>query len=258
MNYFKTCDATNKIIDNHKISYDDLNLFKEFITKYNLTEFLIKSTNEISLNISLVIEKWFAFLQKNKNVPTIKKDAVYGNTIYRATFGESFTLEQLANNPLHYSPGSNGTGLYAVTNSQMGISYIKNHLTKRFSPFTNNIGNVLKIDISENAVVMSKMHLCVAKTRFNEEISQMPITPEEKTIYSNFINLDISIIAMLLGADIMFMPNGHVIVLNKNSLIFPESKEELNKRTLRVNLEKIRLKDKEEQNKINNFIQPEM
>lgn len=255
MNYFKNCDITNKLIDNHSISEKDLTLFNEFINTYGLHDYLLKDFKDININISLLVEKWFAFLQRNKT--TTKNDAVYGNSIYRATFGESFTLEQLAKNPLHYSRGSNGTGLYAVTNSQMGISYIKNHLTKRFSPFSNN-GNILKIDISENAVVMSKMHLCVARTRFNEEISQMPITPEEKTIYSNFINLDISIIAMLLGADIMFMPNGHVIVLNKNSLLLPESKEELNKRTLRVNLEKIRLKDKEEHNKIDNFIQPEM
>lgn len=258
MNYFRTCDKTNEIINNHSISKSDLELFYNFLSQPEISEILLSPTFHSIENVSTLVKDWFNFLQSQKNNSIIPKNAVYGNTIYRATFGSEYTLEQLAKNPLYYSVGSNGTGLYAVTDTSQGISYIKRHLTKHFSAYNNSVGNILKIDIDENAKVFSKVHLCLARNRFIKEIDAMNLNDIIKKYFIRFLKTDISITALLFGTDIMFMPNGHIVVLNKNSLILPQDEETLKNNTLQVNLAKFRAEDKAEHQKVNDFLQPQI
>lgn len=258
MNYFRTCNITNKIIKNHSITKSDLELFYDFLSQPKIAELFLSPASHSNENITKLVKEWFIFLQSQKKQTIIPQNAVYGNTIYRATFGEEYTFEQLAKNPLYYSVGSNGTGLYAVTDTQEGISYVKRHLTKRFSAFNDDVGNILKIDIDENSNVFSKAHLCLACKRFINEIEGVNLNETMKKYFIRFLKTDVSITALLLGADIMFMPNGHIVVLNKNSLILPQDEKIMQNKTLQVNLEKFRMKDKTEQQKVNDFLQPQI
>lgn len=258
MNYFRTCDVTNEIIKNHSISKNDLELFYDFLSQPKIAEIFLSPTFRSNENITKLVKEWFNFLQSQKNQIIIPQNAVYGNTIYRATFGKDYTFEQLAKNPLYYSVGSNGTGLYAVTDTQDGINYVKHHLTKRFSAFDEDVGNILKIDVDENSNVFSKAHLCLARNRFISEIEGLNLNETMKKYFIRFLKTDVSITALLLGADIMFMPNGHIVVLNKNSLILPQDEKLMQDKTLQVNLEKFRMEDKAEQQKVNDFLQPQI
>lgn len=255
MNYFRCCDDYQDAIEKYSITNNDLELFCEFLSqndyfnKNQSTEYFFNKNREE------VVEKWFEFLQEKRPRQAIPKK--YGNSIYRATFGEEYTLEQLASAPLYFSPGANGSGLYAVVNDRFGTSYIKSHLRKQFHAFDNKKGNILKIDVKEDAKVMSKIDIHLARNRFSEEISQMSINADVKKCLIDFLNSDTSIAALLLGADMMYLPNGHVIVLNRDSLMFPETQEEREKYTLRVDLEKFRAKDEKEVQKVDDFLQPE-
>lgn len=256
MNYFRCCDDYKDAIDKYSITDRDLELFCEFLSqndyfnKNQSTEYFFNKNREE------VVKKWFEFLQVKK--PRQEIPETYGNSIYRATFGAAYTLEQLANaKSLHFSPGANGSGLYAVVNDRFGTSYIKSHLRKQFQAFDNKKGNILKIDVKEGARVMSKIDIHLARDRFAREISQMSIDTDIKKCLIDFLNSDTSITALLLGADMMYLPNGHVIVLNMDSLMFPETQEEREKYTLRVDLEKFRVKDEREVQRVDEFLQPE-
>ena len=256
MNYFKSCDITTKLINDYSISDADLELFYNFLSQEHILNiYLNASPEEFNKNIPYIISCWFEFLQNQKTFSNISQNAVYGGTIYRATFGSEYTLEHLAKNPIYYSRGSNGAGLYAVADIPFGISYLKNHLSKRFSAFDDKVGNILKIDVNENSTIMSNGHIKLAKVRFIEEIRAMNIDERAKSLFIKFLNTDSSITALLLGADITFMPNGHVIVLNKKALILPTSIEKSKNQTLRINLEKFRARDSIEIQRINEFLQ---
>lgn len=255
MNYFRTDDTLSEFINNYTISNDDLELFYTFIVKQNYIEEFCKDNLFFLKNKSKIVEKWFYFLQKQN--PAIKQNKTknYGNTIYRATFGESYDLKQLANSPLHFAAGSNGTGLYAVTESRFAKSYIKNHLSKKFTQFDNKTGNILKICIDKNSIVINKLDIFRACKRFEKEITQMDLPDDFKNLFISFVSSDISISALLLGADAIFLPNGHIIILNKDILIFPENQTDFEKCTLKIDLEKFRNQDKTEHEKADNFLQ---
>lgn len=255
MNYFRCCDNYSEEIEKYSITDRDLELFCEFLSqndyfnKNQSTEYFFNNNREE------VVEKWFKFL--HVKMPRQEIPETYGSSIYRATFGATYTLEQLASTSLHFSPGANGSGLYAVVNDRFGTSYIKNHLRKQFQAFDNKKGNILKIDVKEGAKVMSKIDIHLARDRFAREISQMSINADIKKCIIDFLNSDSSITALLLGADMMYLPNGHVIVLNRDSLIFSKTQEKCEKYTLRVDLEKFRAMDKGEVQHVDEFLQPE-
>lgn len=255
MNYFRCCDSYSEEIEKYSITDKDLELFCEFLSqndyfnKNQSTEYFFNNSREE------VVEKWFYFLQIK--IPKQEIPKKYGSSIYRATFGAAYTLEQLKNTPLYFSPGANGSGMYAVVNDRFGTSYIKSHLRKQFQAFDNKKGNILRIDVKEGSKVMSKIDIHQARDRFAREISQMSIDTAIKKCLIDFLNSDTSITALLLGADMMYLPNGHVIVLNKDSLMFPETQEGFEKYTLRVDLEKFRAKDECEVQRVDEFLQPE-
>lgn len=257
MNYFKTCSLSKEIIDNYHISNADLNSFYEFLNQHDYFNKICNDHLFFLNNRPEIVEEWFYFLQQHKPNQNETKEKTYGNTIFRATFGDTYNLQQIANTPLYYSKGSNGTGLYAATDDIFGKSYIKTHLLKRFRDFDQKTGNIIKIGIDENATVMSKIDIHKAQKRFVEEISQMNINGDSKNIFKMFLSSDVSLSAILLGADIMFMPNGHVIILNKDALIFPKEKEDFQNCTLKIDLEKFRAKDKDEVQRVDEFLQPE-
>lgn len=252
MDFLKSCNLTNNLINNYSISNKDICLFYEFLTSHN-----IFSSNDLyKFKQEYLVSEWFKFLKQYKFQGEQKK-LEYGGTVFRATFGEEYTLKQLAQSPLHFSKGSNGTGLYAATSSYLGKSYIKLHLTNRFLPYHSKIGNILKIDVSENAVILNKFNIFKAQYKLAEEISNMNISEELKNLFIKFLKLDVSIPAILLGIDIIYIPNGHLVVLNKDVLILPKNNILLQDKNLRVNLEKFRLKDAEEIKKVDEFLQIE-
>lgn len=255
MNYFRTCNLASAFIDNYSISEIDLNLFYRFLNQNDYFDKFYNDHHFFDKYKSEIVEEWFYFLQKSQSKQNPSETKTYGNTVYRATFGSDYTLEQLATSPLHYSAGSNGTGLYAATNDPFGKGYIKNHLSKQFKAFDQKIGNVLKINLAEDAKVMSKIDIHRARDRFLQEINHLDIHEDLKTTFCALLTSDISISAMLLGADVMYMPNGHVVVLNKDALLLPETQEDFDKSTLKVNLEKFRDKDMEEVLKVDSFLQ---
>lgn len=257
MNYLRRCNFFNEYIKNYPLSIDDLNLFYEFLSKRDY----FKANQTIPYffreNRAKIVEEWFYFLQEKRPDQKSSGSSTYGSTVYRATFGDTYTLEQLASNPLYFSAGSNGSGLYAAVDDNFGKSYIKGHLHKQFKAFDNNQGNVLKIDVKDDAKIMSKIDIHRAKNRFIEEISQMNIDADLKNAFIEFIDSDVSISAILLGADMMYLPNGHVVILNKNSLLFPQTPEGFENHTLRVDLEKFRAKNLDEIQKVDDFMQPQ-
>lgn len=254
MNFFRTCEINNQFINEYSISNADLELFYDFMSLEPIFNIYFNGSVEtIKENTPYIINQWFKFLQQRKP-SSVSKDEVYGGTIYRATFGKEYTLEQLAKNPIYYSKGSNGSGLYAVDDTPFGKSYLKNHLTKQIFPFDNKVGNILKIDVNENAFVMSKIHLMYARERFVEEIKSANIPDIQKKAFIYLLKTDISITALLLGSDMMFMPNGHVVVLNKKALILPRYTKKLEEQTLQVDLEKFRARDSQEHQKVNAFL----
>ncbi len=254
MNFFRTCEINNQIINDYSISNEDLTLFYDFMSLEPIFNIYFNGSAEtIKENTPYIVSKWFQFLQQRKT-SAVSRDEIYGGTIYRATFGSEYTLEQLAKNPIYYSKGSNGSGLYAVADTSFGKSYLKNHLTKQIHPFDDKVGNILKIDVNDNALVMSKIHLMYARERFIEEIKMANIPEIQKKAFVCLLKTDISITALLIGADMMFMPNGHVVVLNKKSLILPHSAEGFKGQTLQVDLEKFRARDEQEHLKVNTFL----
>ncbi|MBQ4542118.1 MAG: hypothetical protein IJA23_04630 [Clostridia bacterium] len=255
MNFFRTCDINNDIINSYSISNQDLELFYDFMSLEPIFKIYASASRETIIeNTPYIVATWFRFLQQRKP-SSVSKDEIYGGTIYRATFGSEYNLEQIAKNPIYYSKGSNGSGLYAVADTTFGKSYLKNHLTKRIYPFEDKVGNILKIDINDNSLVLSKIHLMYARERFIEEIKMANIPEIQKKAFIYFLKTDISITALLIGADMMFMPNGHVVVLNKKSLILPHSAEGLKNQTLQVDLEKFRARDTQEYLKVNAFLE---
>ena len=254
MNFFRTCEINNSIINEHSISNEDLELFYDFMSLEPIFKIYTSGSVEtIKENTPYIVGTWFKFLQQRKP-SAVSRDEIFGGTIYRATFGSDYTLEQLAKNPIYYSKGSNGSGLYAVADTSFGKSYLKNHLTKQIYPFDDKVGNILKIDVNDNSTVMSKIHLMYARERFIEEIKMANIPEIQKQAFIYLLKTDISITALLVGADMMFMPNGHVVVLNKKSLILPRSAEGFKNQTLQVNLEKFRARDTQEHLKVNTFL----
>ncbi len=260
MNYFRTCDANRQIIKAHSISTEDLELFRAFLSTDQIYNIYFNTSKEtFEQNIPLIVSQWFKFLQQHKKVPVsvhLESDT-FETPIFRATFGCDYTLEQIAKNPLYYSKGSNGTGLYAVDDTHFGLNYLKHHLLKRFSAFDDKVGNILKIGVSEDATVMSKSDIMLATKRFIEEIRAMNISPEYKHAFIRLLTTDVSISALLLGADMMFMVNGHVVVLNKKALILPKTATGFERQTLQVDLERFRSQDALEQEKVNAFLQPQ-
>lgn len=257
MNYFRCCDGYTDYIDNYSLSQQDIELMSEFLKEYKRFYGINNDGYFYSNNRANVVEAWSYFLEEKRPKTKPKTPPTYGSTIYRATFGEKYTLEQLINNPLYFSPGVNGSGMYAAIDDRYGSNYIKKHLQKQFTAFDNKIGNILKIDVRDDAKVMSKIDIHRAKIRFIEEISQKNMDENMKHTLSAFIDSDPSITGLLLGADMMYLPNGHVIVLNKDSLMFPETQEDIENHTLQVNLEKFRAKDEKEVQKVDEFLQPE-
>lgn len=255
MNYFKTDNATLEYIKNLSLSENDLNLVFDFLENQEYFDKFFKNSNFFLSNRTKLVEDWFYFLQNKLHSQTIKNQKAYSGTIYRATFGEPYTLEQLAASPLHYSAGSNGTGLYAVTDDVQGKHYIKMHLMKKFSKFDQKTGNIIRINLADNAVVMNKTDVFITQRRFINEILEQNIQSELKSALIAFISSDVSIPALLLGADVMYIPNGHVVVLNKNALAFPQNKANFENCTLKINLEKYRNHDKHEQQKADEFLQ---
>lgn len=255
MNYSKLQNQSVDYIKHRPLSEDDLNLIFDFLENQEYFDKYFRDGNFFLKNRTQIVEDWFYFLQNKVPAQITERQNAYSGTIYRATFGEAYTLEQLAASPLHYSAGSNGTGLYAVTNDGQGKHYIKMHLLKKFSKFDQKTGNIIKVKLAENATVLDKTNIFMAQRHFVENILNLDIQSELKSALISFLSSDVSIPALLLGADVMYIPNGHVVVLNKNALAFPANKEDFENSTLRIDLEKYRNHDKHEQQKADEFLQ---
>lgn len=251
MNYLKSSSIYREIINNYSISNKDLGLFYDFLTSHGF----YFSNDLHKYSTEYIVSEWSKFLQNNRQLN--KNNFEYGGTVFRATFGKHYTLEQLAQSPLYFSKGCNGTGLYTAVNSIMGKSYIKYHLNNKFLPYEYNTGNILKIDVSDNAAIINKMQILKAQNKITDEILNTNIDKDLKKLFIDFFKLDVSIPAMFFGADLIYIPNGHIIILNKGVLMFPKKPEQLQNNNLQVNLEKFREKDSNELAKVDKFLQLE-
>lgn len=260
MNYNKVCEQfTNRIKDYH-LSNDDIELFKEFLTRRQNLEQLLNKTNESpEQNLQNLLASWFKFMQESGRYPqkeVIDPTQTPQTYIFRATFGKKYTLSQLAHSPLRYSKGSNGSGLYATIEDNNGPNYLKQHLKNRYHAFKDEkVGNVLKIGLREDSVIMDKPALRLIQHRILKELHSADIEDHYKFILMKFISSDISVLSMFFGTDMLYLPTGHVIVLNKDTLMFPHYKKDFDKQTLRVDLERFRNNDKNEEQQIDEFLQ---
>ena len=245
-----------------KFSCDDINILNNLINSVATNE----NVNYFNLLKLLMLEKH----NDNENEVLMIDDEVFNNiskenVILRANVGERFDINFFKNTPLYISNGANGSGLYFAENE---YNYILQHF-KKFEELQIKTGNVWKMVINPNANLIDRITLYKLQQRLIQAVNNEQYedgTPLKfncnKQILINLLNSDVSVIAILFGAQAIYVPfkhasrengtSGDLILLDKNAVCLP--KNGVYKCNMKIDLKDVATNESEIREKLSNFM----
>lgn len=217
-----------------KIAESDLQIINKIVQE-NTKELLQISPRSRSNAkfVNFLLEKKYG---NAVNETTVVDDDVFNelaekNVLLRANVGERFDVNFFANTPLYVADGDNGSGLYFCENE---TDYVKNHF-KKFSNTLEKVGNVWKMVVNPNASLIDRITLYQTQQKLIENVNRGFYDDGSKCEFNgnknaliNFLQCDVSVVAVLMGAQIIYVPfkhlsqgksSGDAIVLDKSAVM---------------------------------------
>ncbi len=230
-----------------KIPKEDLEILSYLCLNNDIIKHLF-SDNRSNLSDHSLVNKFRSYKKPDKSLDEaiVVNEKTFSELfsvtgLYRSTFGEEYNLTQFLNSKLHYSAGSNGSGVYFTENDpKYSIEHFKKSDENKSQ---SRFGHLFKVALNPESKVIDKIKLFEVQRDLITAVNNKQYADGEKIEFKcdkevlvRMLQSDPSLIALMIGVSSVYVPFrnftnqgnfGHFVMLNKNAAAVSKNQDSL-------------------------------